>query len=163
ARPRDRCRGGGGGWVQMSGAGPLIGLRTIGVYYINSEFMSETFSFEPRRSEPRSSEPRSSEPRGIRLGVVRGISYGLFGPPGELNGDEELWITLCSSSPWGTRQPTDFLPPSPARDQRAYAGFVRQVVRHCVDQVGGGRVRYWQCDNEPSNTDLLWAGTAAEY
>ena len=30
--------------------------------------MSKTFSFEPE---------------GIRLGVVRGISYGLFGPPGE--------------------------------------------------------------------------------
>jgi hypothetical protein len=155
--------------------------------------MSETFSFETR----------SSEPGGIRLGVVRGISYGLFGPPGEfvpqaralgagliraylywsqiepepghyrwdtvdallgqLSGDEELWITLCSSSPWGTRQPTDFLPPSPALDQRAYAGFVRQVVRRCADRAGAGRVRYWQCDNEPSNTDLLWAGTAAEY
>jgi hypothetical protein len=155
--------------------------------------MSETFSFEAQ----------SSEPGGIRLGVVRGISYGLFGPPGEfvpqaralgagliraylywsqiepepgqfrwdtvdallgqLSGDEELWITLCSSSPWGTRQPTDFLPPSPALDQGAYAGFVRQVVRRCVDRVGAGRVRYWQCDNEPSNTDLLWAGTAAEY
>jgi hypothetical protein len=167
----------------MSGAGPVIGLRTVGVYYINFEFMSETFSFEPE---------------GIRLGVVRGISYGLFGPPGEfvpqaraigaglvraylfwsqvepepghyrwdtvdallgqLGGDEELWITLCSSSPWGTRQPTDFLPPSPALDQRAYAEFVRQVVGHCA-----GRVRYWQCDNEPSNTDLLWAGTAEEY
>ncbi len=138
------------------------------------------------------------DPPGIRLGVVRGISYGLFGEPGEfvpqaralgaaliraylywsqvepepgryrwetvdallaqLDGDEEVWITLCSSSPWGTRQPTDFLPPSPARDQRAYGEFVRQVVRHCA-----GRVRYWQCDNEPSNTDLLWAGTAAEY
>jgi hypothetical protein len=82
---------------------------------------------------------------------------------GQLSGDEELWITLCSSSPWGTRQPTDFLPPSPALDRRAYAGFVRQVVRRCVDRVGAGRVRYWQCDNEPSNTDLLWAGTAAEY
>ena len=155
--------------------------------------MSKTFSFEAQ----------SFEPGGIRLGVVRGISYGLFGPPGEfvpqaralgagliraylywsqiepepgryrwdtvdallgqLSGDEELWITLCSSSPWGTRQPTDFLPPSPALDQRAYAGFVRQVVRRCVDRVGAGRVRYWQCDNEPSNTDLLWAGTAAEY
>ena len=108
--------------------------------------------------------------------MVRGISYGLFGPPGEfvpqaralgaglvraylywsqvepepghyrwdtvdallgqLDGDEELWITLCSSSPWGTRQPTDFLPPSPALDQRAYAEFVRRVVRHCVDQAG---------------------------
>jgi hypothetical protein len=149
------------------------------------------------------SKTSSFEPDGIRLGVVRGISYGLFGPPGEfvpqaralgagliraylfwsqiepepgrfrwgtvdallgqLGGDEELWITLCSSSPWGTRQPTDFLPPSPARDQRAYAGFVRQVVRHCADRVGAGRVRYWQCDNEPSNTDLLWAGTAEEY
>ncbi|MGZ4666349.1 MAG: hypothetical protein ACXV5Q_15290 [Frankiaceae bacterium] len=138
------------------------------------------------------------DPPGIRLGVVRGISYGLFGEPGEfvpqaralgaglvrvylywgqvepepgrytwdvvdallgqLDGDEEVWITLCSSSPWGTRQPTDFLPPSPARDQGVYGEFVRQVVRHC-----GGRVRYWQCDNEPSNTDLLWAGTAAEY
>jgi hypothetical protein len=138
------------------------------------------------------------EPPGIRLGVVRGISYGLFGEPGEfvpqaralgaglvraylywgqvepepgryrwdvvdtllaqLDGDEEVWLTLCSSSPWGTRQPTDFLPPSPARDQRTYAEFVRQVVRRCA-----GQVRYWQCDNEPSNTDLLWAGTAAEY
>jgi hypothetical protein len=77
---------------------------------------------------------------------------------GQLDGDEEVWITLCSSSPWGTRQPTDFLPPSPARDQREYGEFVRQVVRHCA-----GRVRYWQCDNEPSNTGLLWAGTAAEY
>src|SRR5882672_7736821 len=68
ARPRDRCRGGGGGWVQIRGAGPVIGLRTRLVYYINSEFMSDTFPFEPE---------------GIRLGVVRGISYGLFGPPGE--------------------------------------------------------------------------------
>ncbi|MFI7031705.1 hypothetical protein ACIBK1_23610 [Microbispora rosea] len=138
------------------------------------------------------------EPRGIRLGVVRGVSYGLFGPPGtfipqarslgagivrayvywsqvepepgryrwdvvdallgQLDGDEEVWITLCSSSPWATRTPTDFLPPSPAHDLDAYAEFVRRVVRRCA-----GRVHYWQCDNEPSNTDLLWAGTADEY
>jgi len=151
--------------------------------------MSETFA---------SVSLGSFEPQDIRLGVVRGISYGLFGPPGEfgpqaralgaglvraylywsqvepepgqyrwetvdallgqLDDDTELWITLCSSSRWGTRQPTDFLPPSPALDQDAYAGFVRRVVKHC-----GGRVRYWQCDNEPSNAGLLWAGTAAEY
>jgi hypothetical protein len=138
------------------------------------------------------------EPDGIRLGVVRGISYGLFGEPGEfvpqarslgaglvraylywsqvepepgryrwaavdtllgqLTGDEEVWITLCSSSPWGTRERTDFLPPSPALEQRAYGEFVRRVVRRCA-----GRVRYWQCDNEPSNTGLLWAGSATEY
>ena len=138
------------------------------------------------------------DPPGIRLGVVRGISYGLFGAPGEfvpqsrdlgaglvraylywgqvepepgrytwdvvdtlldqLSGAEEVWITLCSSSPWATRQQTDFLPPSPARDQQAYGEFVGRLVRRCA-----GRVQYWQCDNEPSNTDLLWAGTAAEY
>ncbi|GAB3426284.1 hypothetical protein [Flindersiella endophytica] len=135
----------------------------------------------------------------VRLGVVRGISYGLFGRPDEfvpqarslgaglirayvfwsqvepspgrydweavdallaqLEGaeDVELWVTVCSSSRWATRQPTDFLPPSPAKDQRAYGEFVERLVRHC-----GGRVRYWQCDNEPSN-DLLFAGTAEEY
>ncbi|MFG1863719.1 hypothetical protein [Microbispora bryophytorum] len=142
--------------------------------------------------------PDAYEPRGIRLGIVRGVSYGLFGPPGtfvpqarslgagivrayvywsqvepepgryrwdvvdallaQLDGDEEVWITLCSSSPWATRTPTDFLPPSPAHDLDAYAEFVRRVVRRCA-----GRVHYWQCDNEPSNTDLLWAGTADEY
>src|SRR5689334_24412476 len=138
------------------------------------------------------------EPAGIRIGVVRGISYGLFGPPGEfvpqaralgagliraylfwsqaepepgryewgtvdrllaqLDGSEEVWLTVCSSSKWATRQATDFLPPSPARDQQAYGEFVRRLVRHCA-----GRVRYWQCDNEPSNAGLLWAGTADEY
>jgi hypothetical protein len=140
--------------------------------------------------------------QGIRLGIVRGISYGLFGRPDEFagaaralgagllrayvywgqvepepgryvwdtvdalmaqfdggsTGDPEVWITVCSSSPWATRQPTDFLPPSPAHDQTAYGDFVRALVRRC-----GGRVRYWQCDNEPSNTGLLWAGTAEEY
>jgi hypothetical protein len=140
----------------------------------------------------------TAELAGIRLGVVRGISYGLFGEPGEfvpqaralgagliraylywgqvepepgryrwdvvdallgqLAGDEEAWVTLCSASPWGTRVATDFQPQSPARDQRAYAEFVRQVVRRCA-----GRVRYWQCNNEPSNAGLLWSGTAAEY
>ncbi len=140
----------------------------------------------------------SSIPAGIRLGIVRGISYGLFGPPDEflpqarglgaglvrayvywgqvertpgeddwsvvdalldqLDGTEEVWVTVCSSSSWATRQPTDFLPPSPAHDLATYASFVRRLVTHCA-----GRVHYWQCDNEPSNTGLLWAGTAPEY
>ncbi|MFE2136583.1 hypothetical protein ACFW9X_25915, partial [Streptomyces sp. NPDC059466] len=26
-----------------------------------------------------------------------------------------------------------------------------------------GRIDYWQCNNEPGNTGLLWAGTAPEY
>jgi hypothetical protein len=137
-------------------------------------------------------------PPGVRLGVVRGISYGLFGKPDQfvpqaralganllrvyvywsqvepepgrfvfdavdafleqLDGSEEVWVTVCSSSPWATRQATEFIPPSPAKDLDAYHRFVDRLVRHC-----GGRVHYWQCDNEPSNVGLLWAGTAAEY
>jgi hypothetical protein len=76
----------------------------------------------------------------------------------QLDGSEEVWVTVCSSSPWATRQPTEFLPPSPAKDLDAYHRFVDRLVRHCA-----GRVHYWQCDNEPSNVGLLWAGTAAEY
>lgn len=137
-------------------------------------------------------------PAGIRLGIVRGISYGLFGKPDEfmpqvrelgaglvrvyfywgqiepepgsfrwdvvdafleqLDGSEEVWVTLCSSSPWATRQPTAFLPPSPAKDPETYRRFVHAVVSHCR-----GRVHYWQCDNEPCNVGLTWLGTAAEY
>jgi hypothetical protein len=135
---------------------------------------------------------------GVRLGVVRGISYGLFARPHEfvpaarslgaglvrayvywaqiepepgrcvwdtvdallaqLDGDEEVWLTVCSSSTWATRHSTNFLPPSPAKDIDAYAEFVRRLVRHCA-----GKVRYWQCDNEPSNAGLLWAGMSPEY
>lgn len=133
----------------------------------------------------------------MTLGIVRGISYGLFAPPdpfvpharalgahllrvyffwsqleprpgeyhwdavdallAQLDGTEDLWITLCSSCPWATRVATDFLPSSPAHDQAAFADLVRQTVRHC-----GGRVRYWQCNNEPTNA-TLWSGTADDY
>jgi hypothetical protein len=137
-------------------------------------------------------------PADIRLGIVRGISYGLFGQPDEfmpqlrslgaslvrvyvywsqvepepghytfdavdaflnqLDGSEEVWVTICSSSPWATRQPSTFLPPSPAKDPETYYRFVRRLAEHCA-----GRVRYWQCDNEPCNIGLLWSGTADEY
>ena len=138
------------------------------------------------------------EPSDIRLGIARGISYGMFGPPepivapmrelgarlarvyvywsqveprpghyewsvvdsllAQLSGDEEVWVTVCASSPWGTRTATDFLPPSPATDVDAYHRFVRALVARVVPACD-----YWQCDNEPSNVGLLWAGSAAEY
>ncbi|WP_432992581.1 hypothetical protein [Dactylosporangium sp. CA-233914] len=136
----------------------------------------------------------------FRLGVVRGISYGLFGPPGEFvpqaralgaglvraylywsqiepepgrldwtatdallaqleaEPGVEAWVTVCSSSPWATRQATTFLPPSPAKDPAAYERFAEALVRRLR-----GRIRYLQCDNEPSNAGLLWAGSADEY
>jgi len=137
-------------------------------------------------------------PPGVRFGVVRGISYGLFGRPDpfvararelgagllrvyvywgqvepepgrwawdavdalldQLDGSEEVWMTISSSSPWATRVATAFLPPSPARDLDAYHRFVHRLVSRCA-----GRVRYWQCDNEPSNVGLTWSGTAEEY
>ena len=133
----------------------------------------------------------------ITLGVVRGISYGVFGPPDtfvpqarslgatlvrayvywaqvepspghydwsavdallDQLGGTAAWLTVCSSSRWGTRVPTDFQPPSPALDDSAYERFVGALVRRCA-----GRIRYWQANNEPSNTGLLWSGTAGEY
>ena len=138
------------------------------------------------------------QPSDIRMGIARGVSYGLFGPPDEivgpcrelgaglvrvyvywsqvqpepgrwdwtavdsllmqLTGQEEVWVTVCSSSPWATREPTDFLPSSPAKDDEAFHRFVSALVSRCA-----GRVRYWQCNNEPSNTGLLWAGDATDY
>ncbi|MGW0083024.1 hypothetical protein [Streptomyces sp. NPDC003393] len=137
-------------------------------------------------------------PAGIRLGIGRGISYGLFGEPDafvpqiralggavvrvyvywgqvepepgrydwtavdaildQLDPAAETWITVCSSSPWATRTPSRFLPSSPAHDDARYARFVDRLVSRCR-----GRVAYWQCNNEPSNTGLLWHGTAPEY
>ena len=138
---------------------------------------------------------------GFRIGVVRGVSYGLFGDPdpcvdqavelgatalrvyvywsqvepeegsfdlsvvdhllSQLSGhvrDPEVWLTVCSASPWATAVPTRFQPQSPARDLDRYRRFVTTLVRHCRD-----RVRYWQCNNEPSNSGLLWTGSADEY
>src|ERR1044072_4343097 len=116
----------------------------------------------------------------MQLGIVRGISYGLFREPDEFvpqaralgaglvrayvywsqveprqgeydfrvvdallaqAEDTGIWLTVCASSPWATRQPTDFLPPSPAHDVSQYREFVRRLVGHCR-----GRVAYWQCD-----------------
>ncbi|MBO0795809.1 MAG: hypothetical protein J2P36_33375, partial [Ktedonobacteraceae bacterium] len=75
----------------------------------------------------------------------------------QLEPTDDAWITLNSSSLWGTRQSTNFQPPSPALRLDEYYHFVFRLVSHCR-----GRVRYWQCDNEPTNP-LLWAGTAQEY
>ncbi|MEV6703755.1 hypothetical protein AB0M68_42725, partial [Streptomyces sp. NPDC051453] len=140
----------------------------------------------------------TAAPAGIRLGIVRGISYGMFGKPDpfvpqiralggslvrvyvywgqvepepgrydwtvvdaildQLDPADEAWVTVCSSSPWATRNPSAFLPSSPARDAAQYARFVSHLVTHCR-----GRIDYWQCNNEPSNTGLLWDGTAREY
>jgi hypothetical protein len=139
-----------------------------------------------------------TNPPGIRLGIVRGISYGVFGKPDafvpqirslggslvrvyfywnqieptpsayewktvdafldQLDGTEEVWVTVCSSSLWATEAATDFLPPSPAKDSEAYARFIFALVKRC-----SGRVAYWQCNNEPSNTGLLWTGSAEQY
>ena len=102
-------------------------------------------------------------PPGVRLGIVRAISYGLFGKPDtfvpqlrelgatlvrvyfywsqiepepgrynfdtmdafldQLDGSEEVWVTICSSSRWATRQATEFLPPSPAKAVQELADY----------------------------------------
>jgi hypothetical protein len=136
--------------------------------------------------------------RVLTIGVVRGISYGLFGPPedfgaaardlnarlirayvywhqveptpgeydwtvvdrllAQVEGWGRLWLTVCSSSPWATRTATTFLPPSPPLDPAAYGRFIAALAERARQHV-----EYWQCENEPSNTGLLWAGSAEEY
>lgn len=133
----------------------------------------------------------------IKLGIVRGISYGVFGPPGEfmpqlrglgaglariyvtwnqvepepgrydwtavdaflaqIEPGDEVWVTVVAASRWGSETPSDFLPASPAKEPTAYSLFVAALVAHC-----GGRVSFWQCNNEPSNTGL-WVGSAEAY
>ena len=141
---------------------------------------------------------QSEAMEGFRIGVVRGVSYGLFGEPdpfmkqaaalgagvtrvyiywsqvepdqdtfdfsvvdrllAEVTSGTEVWLTVCSASMWATQVATTFQPQSPAHDLGQYRRFVTALVQRC-----GGRVRYWQCNNEPSNTGLLWTGSAEEY
>src|SRR3954467_3235359 len=114
-------------------------------------------------------------PAGIRWGIVRGISYGMFGEPDsfvpplrklggglvrvyvywgqvepepgrfdwsvvdaildQLDPAAETGVAVCSSSPWGTRQPTGFLPSSPADDLDQYGRFVAELVSRCRGRV----------------------------
>lgn len=75
----------------------------------------------------------------------------------QLEPSDEAWITINSSSSWGTRHATSFQPPSPALDPDDYYRFMATLVAHCQ-----GRVRYWQNNNEPTNP-LLWEGTVEDY
>ena len=131
-------------------------------------------------------------PPGIRLGIVRSISYGLFGKPDafvpqlrelgatlvrvyffwsqvepepdrytfdavdafleQLDGSEEVWVTVCSSSRWATRQPTEFLPPSPAKDLDAYQRFVDRLVRHCTTAATNPTFSTCTCTGPPTGS-----------
>ncbi|WP_209667292.1 beta-galactosidase [Amycolatopsis magusensis] len=75
----------------------------------------------------------------------------------QLEDTDELWITVYSTSTWATRHPNPTLPASAAEDPERYRRFLRELVSRCR-----GRVRFWQCDNEPC-VNFLWNGSAAEY
>lgn len=121
--------------IGIPGRGPAAGLRMTRVYYINFEFMSETFA---------SPSLRSFEPEGIRLGVVRGISYGLFGPPGEFGPQARaLGAGLVRAYLYWSQ-----VEPEPGQ-------FRWDAVDALLGQLDD--------DTEPSNTGLLWAGSADEY
>lgn len=134
---------------------------------------------------------------GVRLGVARGIQYGLIAAPDlfaaraerlgaglvrvffywsqlepvpgrydwsavdaileQVDADTELWFMVAAASPWAAERSTDFLPASLPLDRDAYARMIRALAAHC-----GGRIRWWQCENEPCNP-LFWVGSAPEY
>ncbi|MGW5359113.1 hypothetical protein [Actinopolymorpha pittospori] len=98
-------------------------------------------------------------PPGIRLGVVRGITYGLVSPPETIVpqarsvGAEVVRIYLYWSQ----------IEPEPGTyDWSAVDAFLAQLDGDPADSPGSdGGVEAW-CDNEPS-VPILWAGTAQEY
>ena len=75
----------------------------------------------------------------------------------QLGSPDEGLLAILSSSPWATRVPAWFLPPSPALDLARYHRFVRDLVAHV-----GGRLRYFQNDSE-ANNPIFWSGTNEEY
>jgi hypothetical protein len=75
----------------------------------------------------------------------------------QVDDDTELWLMIGASSPWATVRSSDFLPASPPLDGEAYARLIGSLVEHCA-----GRVRWWQCENEPCKP-LFWVGSATEY
>ena len=116
---------------------------------------------------------RSSRSRELGAGLVRVYVYWsqVEPEPGrfdwtvvdsflrQLTGEEEVWVTVCSSSPWATQQPTDFLPPSPARGRRHLLPLRARAWSRTVPVV---------CSTGSATTSratcrLLWTGTAAEY
>ncbi len=75
----------------------------------------------------------------------------------QIEEDDEVWVTVCAGSPWGTRRATRFLPASPAKEPATYERFVSALVRRAR-----GRVRFWQCEIEP-NIPMLWSGAPDDY
>lgn len=133
------------------------GIRTGVVRGISYGLLTKPEAFGPAVDE-------------LGAGLVRVFLYwSQFEPrPGEYDwtavdamlaqaGDAELWVMVGAASPWGSSRATDFLPSSPPVDPAAYRRAVGALVAHC-----GGRVRYWQCENEPCNA-LFWTGTADDY
>src|SRR5689334_25035538 len=41
----------------------------------------------------------------------------------QLTGAEEVWVTVCSISPWATRCATEIAAPSPARENETFHAF----------------------------------------
>ncbi|MGW4058122.1 hypothetical protein ACWEGE_07575 [Amycolatopsis sp. NPDC004747] len=75
----------------------------------------------------------------------------------QLTDSDELWVTVYTTSTWATRHPNPTLPASPALDPARYRRFLRALVTRCR-----GRVRFWQCDNEPC-VEFLWNGSPEDY
>lgn len=120
---------------------------------------------------------------GLTLGIVRGISYGVFGPPDEClpqartlgakvfrvaftwhqiepqpgSYDWSAVDALLAQVEPGDQLWVTVVSASMPRDLAAYQLFVGGLVSRCH-----GPAIYWQCNNEPSNP-ALWSGTAGDY
>ena len=155
----------------FAGYGDRIGPSGASPGAHSSGTARDLAGYRGRRGAPRLNATlgnRTMTGQSIKLGIVRGISYGLFGPPdtfvpqvrvlggrsvrvylywgqiepepgrfdwrtvdallAQLDGSEEVWVTVCSSSQWATRTAND-LPAAVAGQGPGGLCTLRQCAR----------------------------------
>ncbi len=75
----------------------------------------------------------------------------------QLAPQDELLVSVFSSSLWATKTASTTLPPSPAKSADDYYQFIFELVKHCK-----GKIKYWENDSE-ANNPIYWAGTPDEF
>ncbi|MDP4275819.1 MAG: hypothetical protein Q8907_16245, partial [Bacteroidota bacterium] len=75
----------------------------------------------------------------------------------QIKPEDQVLVSIFSSSTWATKTTTAMLPSSPAKSADDYYNFIYRLVKHCK-----GKIKYWQNDCEPNNP-VYWSGSVDEF
>lgn len=75
----------------------------------------------------------------------------------QIKPEDQVLVSIFSSSTWATKTTTAMLPASPAKSADDYYNFIYRLVKHCK-----GKIKYWQNDSEPNNP-VYWSGSVDEF